>query len=411
MTSPLTTLFSSLLLLLAVADGWLGVYTDPNSEAPRVVECVPGSPAEKAGLAVGDVILAIDDTIVANTAELTKAVRARSPGDQVALRIRREGKEVTVAVVLGERPAQGGVPAEPAAPREPGKRPGAPSPVPAPESRPAGRPRLGLSLVEERGSLRVARVEERSTAQRAGFREGDVIVKAGDATVDSHAALQDVVARGGAIAFAVRRGDETIELRVELPTGRSTPDRRDPREPREPRGRREPREPRPDAQPDAPRPTMPLLEDYDAALEAAEKAGLAVFVIYGANDDGMTQAQKRAFLQGRVQDALAGYVAVYVDREANAELHAARKVATTPTLEIRRGSRTTWRHEGYLAPAALRAALRGEAPEGDRADAPAPAAEDPAGDSASELERLRAEVRALQEELERLRRRSGSSGR
>lgn len=424
MTSPLSSLLASLFVLLAVADGWLGVFLDPDSTAPRILECVPGSPAEKAGLRAGDVVVGVDETDVADGASFTAAIRARKAGDEVKLRLRRDGKDLVLAVVLAERPAQGGVPAEPAAkpeptpPRESGKRPSAPAPAPAPESRAGGRPRLGLQVVEEHSTLRVTAVAEGSAAARAGFREGDVLRRAGDAEVTSHAGLQAVVARGGSIAFAVQRGGETVELRVDLAAPAADPARKDASGPRAPR-----RAPTPPARRAEPSPAeapstaradtaMPWLTDYDAAMAAAEKAGLSVLVLYGQDGDGPTQAQQRAFRSELVQDALPGYVAVYVERASNPELHEARKVRELPVLEIRNGDRTLWRHEGFLPPAALRAALKGDAPSTTRAAVPSPAV--PPGprsmrtrDEArleAEVEALRAEVRALQAELERLRR-------
>lgn len=428
MTSPLASLLASLFLLLAAAEGWLGVYLDPESKAPRILECVPGSPAEKAGLRVGDVVVGVDEQDVADGAGFTAAIRAHRAGDEIRLRLRRGNDDVVLSVVLGERPAQGGVPAEPSAKpestpqREPAKRPSAP----APESRPGAtgsgeRPRLGLRVVEEGSSLRVAAVAEGSPAARAGFREGDVVRRAGAAEVTTHAELAAAVARGGSIAFAVERGGKTVELRVDLQTSEASAPSRTATGPKSPRraptrSAREATKPSGDA-------TMPWLRDYDAAMVAAEKADLSVFVLYGDDDDGATQTQQAAFRSELVQDALPGYVAVYVDREGNPELHAAHGVRTLPVLEIRRGDRVLWRHEGYLPPAALRSALQGDAPSAVRtAPAPTkPATEEsakpavPPGlrpqrasrdekDLQREVEALRAEVRALQQELERLRR-------
>ena len=69
----------------------------PNGTRPLV----PGGPAERAGIEPGDVVLAIDDKPVADSAELIVAIRSRSPGDQVTLTVRRDGDEQTIQVTLG----------------------------------------------------------------------------------------------------------------------------------------------------------------------------------------------------------------------------------------------------------------------------------------------------------------------
>jgi len=67
----------------------------------------PGGPAERAGIRAGDVILAIDGRPVTASDELVVAIRARTPGDAVTLRVRAtDGAERDVRVVLDES-AQG----------------------------------------------------------------------------------------------------------------------------------------------------------------------------------------------------------------------------------------------------------------------------------------------------------------
>ncbi|MCL2808305.1 MAG: trypsin-like peptidase domain-containing protein [Coriobacteriia bacterium] len=61
----------------------------------------PGSPAERAGLRTGDVIVSIDDTSINTSAELIIEVRGYSIGDTVTLEINRGGQMLTVEVVLG----------------------------------------------------------------------------------------------------------------------------------------------------------------------------------------------------------------------------------------------------------------------------------------------------------------------
>ena len=66
----------------------------------------PGSPADKAGLAAGDEITAIDDTPTASPEALTEALAKLSPGAVVRVTVvGQSGAQRTVSVTLGELPA------------------------------------------------------------------------------------------------------------------------------------------------------------------------------------------------------------------------------------------------------------------------------------------------------------------
>jgi S1-C subfamily serine protease len=65
----------------------------------------PGSPAAEAGLAQGDVIVALDGAEVATLVDLLAELRAAAPGDQVALTVVRQGEEQEFEVTLGELPS------------------------------------------------------------------------------------------------------------------------------------------------------------------------------------------------------------------------------------------------------------------------------------------------------------------
>ncbi len=76
------------------------VATEAQSGQPPVS---PGGPAERAGIQPGDIIVAIDGRPVTAADELIVAIRARAPGDSVALTIRADGgEERDIRVVLDE---------------------------------------------------------------------------------------------------------------------------------------------------------------------------------------------------------------------------------------------------------------------------------------------------------------------
>lgn len=66
-----------------------------------VTGVVSDSPAEDAGIMVGDLITRIDDNQVETMVDLAAEIRARQPGDQVMIRLLRGGEPVDLDVTLG----------------------------------------------------------------------------------------------------------------------------------------------------------------------------------------------------------------------------------------------------------------------------------------------------------------------
>ena len=85
----------------ADADTARGLDVDGGVVVRRVVG---KSPADTAGLATGDVIVAVDGRPSTTMTALVVMLRTRQPGDDVELSIRRAGEEIVVAVELLERP-------------------------------------------------------------------------------------------------------------------------------------------------------------------------------------------------------------------------------------------------------------------------------------------------------------------
>ena len=69
-----------------------------------VAEVTSGSPADHAGIHVGDVILRLDTTVIDTAPELTSAVQTHQPNDRVAVVVNRNGTQRTFQVTLATRP-------------------------------------------------------------------------------------------------------------------------------------------------------------------------------------------------------------------------------------------------------------------------------------------------------------------
>ena len=99
-----------------VARGWMGVGLRPLTEplkaelkvttdrAAVVSEVYEGTPAAKAGLRQGDVLLAIDGEGAESTDALIRQIGARRPGETLRLSVSRAGAPLELTVVLAERP-------------------------------------------------------------------------------------------------------------------------------------------------------------------------------------------------------------------------------------------------------------------------------------------------------------------
>ncbi|SFK75674.1 DegQ family serine endoprotease [Lysobacter sp. cf310] len=175
-----------------------------------------GGAAEKAGIQLGDVILAVNDRPVNTSSDLPPLIGALAPGAKVKLQINRDGKVLTEQVVLGALGAEVA---------------GAPGPAANDDSAAApsrggsnalglvgqdlaanARQRLGLKtgegvLVQSPGEV----------AGEAGLRPGDVVLSVGRTAVGSASALNRELAGvrpGDTVMLLVRRGAATQFIAV-----------------------------------------------------------------------------------------------------------------------------------------------------------------------------------------------------
>lgn len=207
-----------------VSRGWLGVLIQEVSKelaesfgldkphGALVAQVVPGSPAEDAGLRVGDIIVQYEDEKISLSSQLPHFVGRTKVGEKAQLTIIRDGDSEKVKVEIGELPNSSDVPIKP-------------TKAAAPKSN-----RLGIMVKELddavvkdaglTGGVQVVKVEK-GPASKAGIRQGDIIAKINNENFESMDDFEELVEdlpdgkaipvliiRGGNPSFLVLKIDE-----------------------------------------------------------------------------------------------------------------------------------------------------------------------------------------------------------
>jgi serine protease Do len=88
--------------------GWLGVSVEDSHGSVTVAGVERSGPSGRAGLRQGDTILAVNGDHIESSRGLIRAIAAVTPGRDVKLSIRRQGREMDVPVTVGRRPEGSG---------------------------------------------------------------------------------------------------------------------------------------------------------------------------------------------------------------------------------------------------------------------------------------------------------------
>jgi membrane-associated protease RseP (regulator of RpoE activity) len=244
---------------------YLGVRTREETDhadgGARVIEVIEDSPAERAGLVAGDVIVSFGGEVVRGPVALTKRIHAHDPGDRVQVTVRRDRDRKTIEVALGDRSEKievFGVPLAPGAGRayvwdpeqwqewqerlqdklehlseehpEMMKLRGLEG-LPRTHGLFWGKPKLGVQLVEATPELRehlgadpdagvlVSKVLPGTPAERAGIAVGDLIVAVGGEPVEGAGDLVEALEEKGGESFEVEvvRERRRMTIRVTIP--------------------------------------------------------------------------------------------------------------------------------------------------------------------------------------------------
>ena len=195
----------------SVTRGWIGVQIQPvtpeiadslglkKAAGALVSEPQANSPAVKAGIASGDVIISVDGASVSDARELARKIGTMAPGTAVKLGLIHDGQEKTVTLTLGT------LPNEKQAANQQKEHEVTDSDV----------PKLGLTLApaskvagSDGSGVVVTAVDPNGVAADHGFQVGDVILDVSGKSVSSPAEVRTQ------IADARKEGKRTLLFRV-----------------------------------------------------------------------------------------------------------------------------------------------------------------------------------------------------
>jgi serine protease Do len=210
----------------------------PEEAGVEVTRVEPESPAERAGLKPGDVIMQYNGERVEGIEQFSRLVRETPVGREVKLEIFREGSPQTVTVKVAARRASMQFPVMPTPPMAPMAPGGAMGQF---EYRMPDIPRtfmiwrssaLGIECETLEGQLAdyfgvkqgvlVRSVSSSSPAAQAGIRAGDVITRIDDAKVATPSDLLNRVrtmAQGNSVTLTLMRDHKEMTVKVSVPDG------------------------------------------------------------------------------------------------------------------------------------------------------------------------------------------------
>jgi serine protease Do len=221
-----------------VTRGWIGVQIQPvtpeiadslglkNKAGALVAEPQKDSPAMKAGIESGDVIVSVDGQQIKDARELSRRIGGMAPNQTVKLGVIRKGADKTISLTLGELPnvheARAETPPDARPDRDQDtrrdrndRRERRSDATRDRDMQTTDGPRLGLSLApggNEPGVV-IAEVDPSGPAADFGFRPGDVILDVSGKTVATPADVRK------ALGEARAEGKHSVLMRVKSEQG------------------------------------------------------------------------------------------------------------------------------------------------------------------------------------------------
>jgi serine protease Do len=202
-----------------VVRGWLGVgiqrvtsqlaesFGLEEARGALVSQVFEGSPAERAGLKQGDIILEFDGKEIDNSGDLPRIVANTPVGTTVTIKVFRDGEILSLQATVAEMEKEEEL-------------------AEAPSRKPLGlsvqniTPRIAKALgLESKAGVVVTNVEPGGVAAEAGIRRGDVVLEVNRNPIedvqDFGEAVEGAVQEGSAL-FLIRRGETNLYLSIKL---------------------------------------------------------------------------------------------------------------------------------------------------------------------------------------------------
>jgi len=226
-SSMVKQVMESLIKYKKVVRGWLGVsiqevtsdlaeeFGVKDLKGALVSGVMKGSPAEKAGIKQGDVILKFNGKDVEDTGHLRNMVSQSAIGTKVKVKLLRQKKEIEVEVSIAELPKKLGEAAAEEDAAESQEESNALSGVTVRELTPELAKRFGAG--EGDAGVVVVKVDAGSKAFEAGIRQGDVVLQVNQKDIATIEDYKKAVARLKAkerILLLIRRKGEDLFLTV-----------------------------------------------------------------------------------------------------------------------------------------------------------------------------------------------------
>ena len=188
----------------------MGLKSEKGAVIAQVVE---GSPADKAKLKQGDVIIKVNGKEVENSADIRKQIVPKQPGTEVELTLIRDGKEINVKVTLAEAPGE---------------------PIAAKEEAPVKKSfeRLGINVTTMNGDLAgklgvpnvagvvITEIDQDGPAFGAGLRQGDIVQRVGRKDIKNVKEFVDEldkVGKGETVLMLINRKGSSLFVAFNMP--------------------------------------------------------------------------------------------------------------------------------------------------------------------------------------------------
>jgi serine protease Do len=203
----------------------LGVLAGKDDKGAVILEVLPGSAADKAGLKQNDVIVSISGKKIIGPEELSETIKIKKPTDKVEIVYLREGKTKSTSAILETRKSL------------------SKSSLQSPRSRnreifieemiengieengqPAdlrnAHPRLGLEIqeTEDETGVRIIDVASGSVGEKSGLKKGDIVLSIDEQKITSVADAKSATRqKNPAMNFNILREGKPILLEVKMP--------------------------------------------------------------------------------------------------------------------------------------------------------------------------------------------------